>query len=1159
MKKILLVFILFAGMSLNAITIDENKKACDSGNSMGCYSLGVIYLEGISVKQDNSQAFKWFEMAAKQNLPEGLYMTGSFYEEGTEVAKDIKKALGYYARAADLGENRALERIKKEPLLKEGLDLRIKGMNEIEKGNYQSAIEHFQKSVPLREKALGKGHSTVATTYDTISNYYYEIGNYAKALEYASKALTIQEKTLGVDDPRIIFNYERIGWLYEEIGDYPNALKYTQKALTIQEKVSGEKHADILRFYNRLRFIYQSMKNYPKALEYAKKVLMVNENILGKEHAESVRSYDRLSSLYQSMQDYPKALKSAEKVLAIRKKVLGTEHIDVSQSYDDLSFLYQTMGDYPKALEYAQKALAINEKVLGKEHIDTITNYRSIGLLYQIAGEYSKALVYNQKALAINKKILGNDHADTATSYISLGFLYQLMGDYSRSLEYYQNALTINKKLFGEHDIATGINYLSLGTIYQFMGEYEKALKYHQKSLSIMETVLGKEHISTAVNYTYTGSVYQVMGYYPEALEYYQKAVAINENVLGKGHASTGGNYSSLASLYQEIGDFSKALTYYQKALTITENTFGKEHILTAVNYNTLGSLYQKMEDSSQAQYYAKLAFNIFLKTRDQVFTLLDTKQKEKYLKTTTSFITLLLQSSYRYINQLKKEKNSTKVQHLLQSGINAWFNYKGSIFDSENAIVMLYNHTKDPKLKTKIDDLVFSKRALAKLYQSLPEPKEIEMWKTKIKNTEAKIAKLTNEIDSKATRFKEQQGLKSIGHQDITSHLKDNELYIDYAKAGGHYYLFSLDHQENISFMQIDKKSTTKIDKLVKAFREDVNTILKDTKITDEKLKRLTKSSKETLSQLYTLVIKKPLGNTIKEKTSLIISSDGALRLLPFETLFDKGNNKYFIEEKEIRYIPSGKELVRLYKYSKDKESKSKKSAVIFANPNFSSTIATPPKEENATKLKRSGVVKSLVNMKKFSQLPGTKAEAKAVKATFKKGSVSEYLQDEASEVNFMKVKKPNILHVATHGFFINDDTIPNPMLKSGIVLAGANISRILGIDYGIVTALKLSGLDLKGTDLVVLSACQTGVVDINSTDSISGLSKAFIQAGAKDIVMSLWSVDDEATKELMSSFYLEMQKKKNYAKALKAAKLKMIEEGRHPFYWGAFVVSGL
>ena len=131
--------------------------------------------------------------------------------------------------------------------------------------------------------------------------------------------------------------------------------------------------------------------------------------------------------------------------------------------------------------------------------------------------------------------------------------------------------------------------------------------------------------------------------------------------------------------------------------------------------------------------------------------------------------------------------------------------------------------------------------------------------------------------------------------------------------------------------------------------------------------------------------------------------------------------------------------------------------------------------------------------------------------------------------------------------------------MLKSGIALSGANASAMRGKSDGIVTSLKLSGLHLKGTQLVVLSACQTGVVDINSTDNVSGLNKAFIQAGAKNIIMSLWSVSDSETSKLMNDFYKNIQQNADYANALRKAKLKMIEEKLHPFYWGAFIVSGV
>ncbi|MEA3491884.1 MAG: CHAT domain-containing tetratricopeptide repeat protein, partial [Campylobacterota bacterium] len=701
----------------------------------------------------------------------------------------------------------------------------------------------------------------------------------------------------------------------------------------------------------------------------------------------------------------------------------------------------------------------------------------------------------------------------------------------------------------------------NIGSLYQRTKMYNKALEYYQKSLAIREELLGKLHSATAESYNNIGAVYKDMKHQAKALKYYQKAISIQKKVLPEKHPSLATAYNNLGLLYQALDKPSKALEYLHSALDIREKVLGGEHFLTAISYSSLSYIYQSAHKYSKSYHYAQLAFNNFLLNREKVFTVLDAKQKEKYLKSTAKYISSLLSSAYRYIYQLNRQSNTKEIRKILHSTTNAWLNYKGSIFDSENTIAMLYASTKDKKLKAKIDDLVSSKRYLAKLYQSLPKPKEIDSWKKSIKEIQEKINRLTKQIASKATIFKEQQGLKNISYQDITSHLEKDELYIDYAKAGEYYYLFSLDHRENISFTRIDKKSTKKINTLVKSFREDITAIINDTNITDKKLKTLTVSSKEKLSQLYDLIIKKPLGNIIKDKRSLIISPDGALRLLPFETLYDKENNQYFIQKKEIRYIPSGKELVRLYRYSKEKKSKDKNSTVIFANPNFNTKIASLSKEEIAItpNTNRSGIIKSLFRMR-FAPLPGTKAEAKAIKATLIEDTVSEYQESRATESTLMKIKEPHILHIATHGFFINDATIPNPMLKSGIALAGANKSAIRGKSDGIVTALKLSGLDLGGTDLVVLSACQTGVVDINSTDSVSGLSKAFIQAGAKDIVMSLWSVDDEATKELMTSFYQEMKgKEKSYAEALKSAKLKMIEDGRHPFYWGAFVVSGL
>ena len=694
------------------------------------------------------------------------------------------------------------------------------------------------------------------------------------------------------------------------------------------------------------------------------------------------------------------------------------------------------------------------------------------------------------------------------------------------------------------------------------MGKYEKALEYLNKAVKIRLELLYEQHPDTIKMYNNIASIYKAMKNYDKADKYFKKSSYIESF---KYHPDSS-LYSYITSSHVQNGlgelriltkDYSDALYYFKKALSANKSLDIQNMDTT---YYNMATTYNIMKEYNNAYKFSKKSFDTFIENRDKNFQIQNNKQKELYLKKNSNKIKLLLSSAYQY-----GKTDQTNSEAVDQNVFTSWLNYKGSIFDSENMIASLYVNTTDKTIKTKISELLTQKRYLASLYQSIPKVNEKKTWKENISDVEEKISTLTNEISSKATNFKEQQGLKSIDYKDISKKLKENELYIDYASIGEYYYVFSMDSKENIVFKQIGMEDKNKIDTLIKTFREDIAMILDESSMSAEQLKQLTQNSKEKLTELYELVLNKPLANELKDKTNLILSPDGALRLLPFEAMVNKQNGQYLIAKKEIRYIPSGKELVRLYKYAdSEKVDKQNNNVVIFSNPNFNekiNTLASLDKEQMSItpSTSRAGIIKSLFKMR-FNPLPGTKEEAQSIKQTLVgKSKLDEYTEASASEANLVKINKPSILHIATHGFFINDNTIPNPMLKSGIALSGANTSAIKGKSDGIVTALKLSGLDLKGTDLVVLSACQTGVVDVNSTESVSGLSKAFIQAGAKDIVMSLWSVNDQATKDLMSSFYKEMQTQSSYSKALKEAKLKMIEKDMHPFFWAPFVVNGL
>ncbi|NEW60118.1 CHAT domain-containing protein, partial [Sulfurovum sp. bin170] len=308
---------------------------------------------------------------------------------------------------------------------------------------------------------------------------------------------------------------------------------------------------------------------------------------------------------------------------------------------------------------------------------------------------------------------------------------------------------------------------------------------------------------------------------------------------------------------------------------------------------------------------------------------------------------------------------------------------------------------------------------------------------------------------------------------------------------------------------------------------------------------------SKESLSDLYQLLLGNPLGDIMKKYKKLIISKDGAVHKIPFEALYNYDSKKYLIEEKEVLYVPSAQEFNRL-KYTETAYTNSGK-IVLFSNPNFQAEV------DNRMDELRGSKILGLDDLPAFQGMKGFEKEANSIISIFPNSTIN-YERAEASEANLYKVKSPKILHFATHGFFIDDKNLSYSNLKSGIALSGYNSSRNDGESYeGIVTASKLLKLDLKGTELVVFSACDTGVGDIHDSEGVEGLNKVVVQVGAKRVMMSLWRVNDEQTAKFMGYYYQFLKEKKGYAEALRETKLKMIKEGLEPRYWSAFVLNGI
>jgi CHAT domain-containing protein len=334
----------------------------------------------------------------------------------------------------------------------------------------------------------------------------------------------------------------------------------------------------------------------------------------------------------------------------------------------------------------------------------------------------------------------------------------------------------------------------------------------------------------------------------------------------------------------------------------------------------------------------------------------------------------------------------------------------------------------------------------------------------------------------------------------------------------------------------------------------------------------------KAEAKSLYKLLLK-PIEKEIKGKKHLYISPDGNLNLIPFEVLLTP-DGKYLMEDYTITYVAAGRDIMRFMD-----DSVAKGEALIMADPDYDMGL-----QEKTQAAKAMGFVETRgpaplsrdAKDMRFKRLPDTKQEAEAIEKCLKesqKVSVRNYQDKNALEEVLLTARNPRILHLATHGYFLKDEEvkpqpkmgfmfqekermvdvgIENPMLRSGIALAGANASLKEGRDDGVVSAEKILGLRLKGTDLVVLSACDTGTGEVKSGEGVFGLKRSFILSGAKTVVMSLWSIPSKETTELMTEFYTLMAKGKTKAEALREARLNLMKRKPNPFYWGAFVMVG-
>ncbi|WP_397327044.1 tetratricopeptide repeat protein [Nostoc sp. FACHB-110] len=932
----------------------------------------------------------------------------------------------------------------------------------------------------------------------------------------------------------------------ENEGKYSEAIPLAERVLAIRKQILGEEHPDVAGSLNNLAALYKSQGRYADAEPLYRQALSMKKRLLGQEHPDVANSLNSLAELYNSQGRYADAEPLFRQALSMRKRLLGQEHPDVATSLNNLAALYESQGRYADAEPLFRQALSMRKRLLGQEHPDVATSLNNLAALYESQGRYADAEPLFRQALSMRKRLLGQEHPDVATSLNNLAALYESQGRYADAEPLFRQALSMRKRLLGqEHpDVATSLN--NLAALYNSQGRYADAEPLYRQALSMNKRLLGQEHPDVATSLNNLAALYNSQGRYADAEPLYRQALSMNKRLLGEEHPDVATSLNNLAALYNSQGRYADAEPLFRQALSMKKRLLGEEHPSVATSLNNLAALYWGQGDINRTLEF----FTQGLKVEEHNLTLNLAvgfeRQKRDYINTisATTYSSISL-----HLNSATKNPTATTL------ALNTVLQRKGRILDVLTNNQQILRQRLDPESQTLLTNLTNTQSQLAHLFYNRPETLPLEQYRTQVFQLETKIKQLEDQLSRRSEEFRTQSQPVTI--ETIQKLIPGDAALVElvqyqpfnpkaapdkrFGKPRYAVYILSAKGETK----GIDLGDTETIQKTIELFRDDLRD--RGTDITQ------VKQSARNLDKILMQPVRKLLGNTRK----ILLSPDSALNLIPFEALVDE-NNRYLVENYSFTYLTSGRDLLRLQNHSP-----SQQPPVIIADPDFNKPGEIVARQPNANSIDAKNTRSIDLSQRTFSPLPATAKEAEAISILLK---VKLLTGVKATEGAVKQVKSPRILHIATHGFFENapankekttlDD---NPLLLSGLVFAGLK-PRQSGGEDGILTALETTALNLVGTKLVVLSACDTGLGNISAGEGIYGLRRALVIAGSESQMISLWKVDDDATKELMVAYYKKLLDNQGRSEALRQTQLEMLkgEKYQHPYFWAAFIPSG-
>ena len=1017
-------------------------------------------------------------------------------------------------------------------------------------GNYVEAIKLGNTTSEIFKKTVGDNHPDYARALSKLSLYYYDSGNYREAIKYGSQSAEIRKQALGEDHPDYAQSISYLAEYNSKLGKYDEALRLGNMVIDFKKATLGENNPEYAMALNNLARYNANMGNYAEAISLGNTASSILRQTLGTRHPDYAMSVSNIASFYSAMGNYAEAIRLGTTAAETIRNAFGDKHPDYAAAIDNLANYHLQAGNTTKAIELSTSAMNIRKQTLGTNHPDYATSLYNLATYQASNANYNEAIKLQNDAIEIRRKALGDNHPDYATSLADLASYYSAIGNYNEAIRLGNTALNIRKNTLGEQHPDYAKSLISLADFNSKAGNKDEALSLVTLAMDIDKNSLGENHPAYAASLSNLAVYYSEKGNYKEAIRLATIALEIDKNNYGDNHPDYATSLSNLAVYYSNDGNFNEAIRLETDAAEIRRKTLGEDHPFYARSINNLAAYNLYVGNYEAASQQLNKRYEITNRYILKNFSTMTAQERTNFWNIHSVFFSSTL--------TFAAYKNPNPTSNML--AYNGQLFSKGLLLNAELEIQKLIEQSGDKNFADKWNKIRSDRATLDHLYQ-LPTGKRhinADSLAAVIEREEKQLVESSKELGDYTREL-------SINWQDVQAKLSDSDIAIEFANFvdDGKQQYVALVLKKDMPAPELIKIQMTKTDS----------------------------TQYYTTTDLYNSIWQ-PLQKYMLGVKNVYFAPSGKFHSIAIEYLPDDAGeilaNRY-----NVYRLTSTRELALpqtintsnrasvyggiVYTFSRGdwQDLKDAKDEIVAEFRDIPNLDDFDDNEADGTQ--RAGI----------GFLKGAQIEAEEVTDILREG---EYLVSASSGVNateesFKLLSGSNIkiLHIATHGFYEpegkkksfsdylstgnKDNKEDLSLSRSGLFLAGA-ASAIdpkkrkeipEGVDDGILTAKEISRLDFKGLDLVVLSACQTGLGSITD-EGVFGLQRGFKKAGAKTIIMSLWKVDDAATKDLMTEFYRNltdgMSKRESFVEAQELLRIKY----QDPKKWAAFImVDGL